>query len=81
MTKERFKIFRTQRASNLSHWEKLSQEGSLSVAYPISSYLFMYEPVCVSRANVPEFDERFVGYGMTRDQCYKTFLPVIYELL
>lgn len=27
----------------------------------------MYEPVYVSRPDVPQFDERFIGYGMTRN--------------
>ncbi len=30
-------------------------------------YRFMYEPIYVARADSPQFDERFVGYGMTRN--------------
>jgi len=56
-----------QKPSNLSLWEKLPQEESLSVAYKISRYRLMYEPVYVSRPDVPQYDERFIGYGMTRN--------------
>ena len=56
-----------QRASNLSIWEKLSQEDKLAVSYRIPSYQFMYEPIYISRAESPPFDERFIGYGMTRN--------------
>ena len=33
----------------------------------------MYEPVYVSKADTPIFDERFIGFGMTRNtQVVKT---------
>ena len=27
----------------------------------------MYEPIYISSADAPAFDERFIGYGMTRN--------------
>jgi hypothetical protein len=33
----------------------------------IPKYVFRYEPLYVARANTPPFDERFVGFGMTRN--------------
>ena len=33
----------------------------------VDQYRFMYEPIYVARSDSPPFDERFVGYGMTRN--------------
>ena len=56
-----------QKPSNLSVWEKIPEGDSLSIAYMVDQYRFMYEPIYVARADSPQFDERFVGYGMTRN--------------
>ena len=37
------------------------------VGYEIEHYLFKYEPLYVARAETPIFDERFIGFGMTRN--------------
>ena len=42
------------------------KEGSLNRAYNVTKYLFKYEPLYVARADTPQFDERFVGFGVTR---------------
>ena len=39
----------------------------MSVAYKVDKYLFKYEPLYVARADSPLFDERFIGFGMTRN--------------
>ena len=52
---------------NLKRWEKLDQAASLDVAYKVDKYIFKYEPLYVARADTPPFDERFVGFGMTRN--------------
>ena len=58
-----------QKSSDLNRWLALTVplSTSLKVAYRISDYVFGYEPIYVARANTPEFDERFIGYGMTRN--------------
>ena len=33
----------------------------------MTKYIWMYEPVYISRADSPQFDERFIGYGLTRN--------------
>jgi len=61
-----------QKASNLARWERWPLDHALAVAYKIPKYSFFYEPIYVSRAEVPLFDERFIGYGMTRNtQAYE----------
>ena len=30
-------------------------------------YIFKYEPIYIARADSPQFDERFIGFGMTRN--------------
>ena len=45
------------------------------VAFQVTKYLFKYEPIYVARAETPIFDERFIGFGMTRNtQSYEMFL-------
>ena len=33
----------------------------------MEKYIFKYEPLYVARADTPQFDERFIGFGMTRN--------------
>ena len=58
-----------QKSSNLVQWEKkVPQENEpLGIAYNVTNYIFKYEPLYVASADVPEFDERFIGFGMTRN--------------
>ena len=37
------------------------------MAYKVDKYIFKYEPLYVARADMPPFDERFIGFGMTRN--------------
>ena len=37
------------------------------MAYKVDKYIFKYEPLYVARADTPPFDERFIGFGMTRN--------------
>ncbi|XP_046389794.1 beta-1,4-glucuronyltransferase 1-like isoform X1 [Ischnura elegans] len=78
------KIFKpNQGASNLVKWEARkaangSGEEEISVAYSVGHFPFWYEPVYVVRptsGDLPPFDERFVGFGMTRNtQAYEMVL-------
>ncbi|CAL4128657.1 unnamed protein product, partial [Meganyctiphanes norvegica] len=53
--------------SDLKKWEKLNVKETLDVAYDIGKYHQDWEPVYVAKADTPPFDERFVGYGYTRN--------------
>lgn len=62
------KVFiHNQYATNHSLWEKMPDPGHLQAAYRITNYEFFYEPFYVSKSNVPLHDERFIGYGFTRN--------------
>ncbi|KAF2367103.1 hypothetical protein FHG87_002158, partial [Trinorchestia longiramus] len=63
------KVFKNNQAnSNLTYWEKIpSSPDALKVAYNITSWQRHWEPIYVTRATVPAFDERFIGYGFTRN--------------
>ena len=64
-----------QMASNLRRWERIPESRDLEVAYKVEKYIFMYEPVYVARADTPDFDERFIGFGMTRTtQLYEMYV-------
>ena len=56
-----------QKSSNLARWEKMPETEELEVAYKVEKYIFKYEPLYVSRGDTPPFDERFIGFGMTRN--------------
>ena len=56
-----------QKSSNLLKWEKVPETAELEVAYKVEKYIFRYEPLYVSRGDTPDFDERFIGFGMTRN--------------
>ena len=55
-----------QLSSNLDKWEKLPVTEGLARGYNVTNYRFKYEPLYVAKADTPQFDERFIGYGMTR---------------
>ncbi|CAL4129045.1 unnamed protein product [Meganyctiphanes norvegica] len=62
------KVFKpNQENSDLKKWESLDPNLSLDVAYNISQYRNQWEPIYVAKANIPPFNERFVGYGFTRN--------------
>lgn len=58
------------------------------MAYKVDKYIFKYEPLYVARADTPPFDERFIGFGMTRNTqvvnselCYGLYSAVqVYEM-
>ena len=56
-----------QKSSNLQRWEKIPETDNLEVAYKVEKYIFKYEPLYVARGDTPPFDERFIGFGMTRN--------------
>lgn len=65
-----------QRNSNLSVWEQMPLRDEIQEAFPIN-YTWWYEPVYIVQHGSPPFDERFIGYGLTRN----TQVGSIYFLL
>lgn len=65
-----------QANSNLSDWEKLPLREDVAVAAKIN-YTWWYEPVYIVQQGSPNFDERYIGYGMTRNtQVIRTFILI-----
>ena len=69
-----------QKSSNLKRWEGLHQPENdnidtnaikhlpdVDVAYKVDKYQFKYEPLYVAKSDTPIFDERFIGFGLTRN--------------
>nr|XP_053648251.1 xylosyl- and glucuronyltransferase LARGE2s-like [Cherax quadricarinatus] len=42
-------------------------EGRVTVSHDVTNFEFFYEPFYVARDDVPPHDERFLGYGFTRN--------------
>ena len=56
-------------------WEALPSKNETEAAFEVTKYLFKYEPIYIARAETPIFDERFIGFGMTRNtQSYEMYL-------
>jgi hypothetical protein len=54
-----------QNSSNLNHWERIPQAKHTDIACKVKTYI--YEPLYIARADTQEFDERFVGFWLTRN--------------
>lgn len=42
-------------------------DDRISISHQVTNYEFFYEPFYVALDNAPPHDERFVGYGFTRN--------------
>lgn len=66
-----------QFATNFSRWqsEHDADSAAVHVAYNVTNFEFLYEPFYVARDTMPPHDERFMGYGYTRNtQVYEMFV-------
>ncbi|XP_071538295.1 beta-1,4-glucuronyltransferase 1 isoform X2 [Panulirus ornatus] len=66
------KVFvHNQHATNFSRWEAREQEhpseGTVTISHPVTNFEFFYEPFYVAKDDAPPHDERFLGYGFTRN--------------
>uniref|UniRef100_A0A6A7G5F3 Beta-1,4-glucuronyltransferase 1 n=1 Tax=Hirondellea gigas TaxID=1518452 RepID=A0A6A7G5F3_9CRUS len=73
------KVFvHNQYATNFSLWQSQhnrSATDTVTVSHKVTNFEFFYEPFYVSRDSAPPHDERFVGYGFTRNtQVYEMFV-------
>lgn len=48
-------------------YERPQDDSELHISHAVSNYEFFYEPFYISLDNAPAFDERFIGYGFTRN--------------
>ncbi|XP_059082616.1 beta-1,4-glucuronyltransferase 1-like [Tigriopus californicus] len=63
------------KSSDLKKWQAIPMKPKLDVAYMVNNYIFKYEPLYVAKGNTPPFDERFIGFGMTRNtQAYEMYV-------
>ena len=51
----------------ISRYERDQDDSVVHVSHSVTNYEFFYEPFYVSLDIVPEYDERFLGYGFTRN--------------
>ncbi|KAF6216980.1 hypothetical protein GE061_001331 [Apolygus lucorum] len=64
-----------QFATNFSRWEQDKFVNSVHVSHKVTNFEFLYEPFYVAPDTVPPHDERFVGYGFTRNtQVYEMYV-------
>ncbi|KAF5302426.1 hypothetical protein FQR65_LT08515 [Abscondita terminalis] len=71
-----------QFATNFSRWQVVtSEDKTVHVSHPVTNFEFLYEPFYVAPDTAPPHDERFIGYGYTRNtQVYEMFVAG-YEFL
>lgn len=65
-----------QFATNFSRWQQNVNDGrEVHISHPVTNFEFLYEPFYVAGDEVPPHDERFIGYGYTRNsQVYEMFV-------
>ena len=69
------RIFRNNQAnSNLTKRESIPIQQGLNIAYNITTWKKFWEPIYITKSNVPPYDERFIGYGFTRNSQVRKFL-------
>ncbi|CAH1236275.1 unnamed protein product [Diabrotica balteata] len=65
-----------QYATNFSRWQTTMDENNdVHISHPVTNFEFLYEPFYIAPDIVPPHDERFIGYGYTRNsQVYEMFV-------
>ncbi|CAB0009512.1 unnamed protein product [Nesidiocoris tenuis] len=64
-----------QFATNFSRWEQDKYINAVHVSHKVTNFEFLYEPFYVASDSVPPHDERFIGYGFTRNtQVYEMYV-------
>ncbi|KAH1005824.1 hypothetical protein HUJ04_006738 [Dendroctonus ponderosae] len=71
-----------QYATNFSRWERFQDpDMNIRISHTVTNFEFLYEPFYIANDTVPPHDERFIGYGYTRNsQVYEMFVAG-YEFL
>ncbi|KAI9577786.1 hypothetical protein GQX74_010973 [Glossina fuscipes] len=66
-----------QYATNFSSWlaNTETDQQQIAISHKVTNYEFLYEPFYVAIDTVPPHDERFLGYGFTRNsQVYEMYV-------
>ncbi|CAG9860201.1 unnamed protein product [Phyllotreta striolata] len=65
-----------QYATNFSRWQNTRDDtDDVHISHPVTNFEFFYEPFYVAPDTVPPHDERFIGYGYTRNsQVYEMYV-------
>ncbi|XP_055379871.1 beta-1,4-glucuronyltransferase 1 [Condylostylus longicornis] len=65
-----------QFATNFSKWiQNDKMDGDIVISHNVTNFEFLYEPFYIADNTAPMFDERFLGYGFTRNsQVYEMYL-------
>ncbi|XP_056640061.1 beta-1,4-glucuronyltransferase 1 isoform X1 [Diorhabda sublineata] len=71
-----------QYATNFTRWQSTKDEtNDVHISHPVTNFEFLYEPFYIAPDIVPPHDERFIGYGYTRNsQVYEMYVAG-YEFL
>jgi len=63
-----FFISLTQTVRSFRRWQAdVSESDETKVSHNVTNFEFLYEPFYVAPDTVPPHDERFLGYGYTRN--------------
>jgi N-acetyllactosaminide beta-1,3-N-acetylglucosaminyltransferase len=57
-----------------------SEGDTVRVSHNVTNFEFLYEPFYVAPDTVPPHDERFLGYGYTRNTQVSGYLPTFYGI-
>lgn len=66
-----------QFATNFTKWQESAgaESSAVHISHNVTNFEFLYEPFYVAPDTVPAHDERFIGYGFTRNsQVYEMYL-------
>ncbi len=61
-------------------YERVQNDSVLHVSHPVpADFQFFYEPFYVSGDDAPQHDERFLGYGYTRNTQVHSYVYCMYN--
>ena len=52
---------------SLNRWQADLSETEVKISHAVTNFEFLYEPFFIATDNNPVHDERFIGYGYTRN--------------
>ena len=53
--------------SFFNRWQADLSETEVKISHAVTNFEFLYEPFFIATDNNPVHDERFIGYGYTRN--------------
>ncbi len=64
-----------------SRFERKQDDSVVHISHPVTNYEFFYEPFYASLDAAPPYDERFVGYGFTRNTQVTSDSPLEWQMM